>query len=236
MSRILDRYLIREILLPLFLALVVLTFVLEIPPILREAEALIAKGVAWAVVARVLLTLLPQALCVTIPMAVLLGILIGLGRQSADREFVAMQACGISPLRLLRPMALVATLGTAATAYETIVALPNANQSFREITTNVVADRIENNVKPGVFFEDFPHHVIYVRDLPPGGGWRDVFLADTTRADQTTVYLAREGRIIVDRAGRSVQLQLKNGTRHTTLADKPDEYEGTEFGEFILTL
>src|SRR5438034_1902774 len=84
MFKILDRYLIREILLPLFLALVVLTFVLEIPPILREAEALIAKGVAWAVVARILLTLLPQALCVTIPMAVLLGILIGLGRQSAE--------------------------------------------------------------------------------------------------------------------------------------------------------
>jgi LPS export ABC transporter permease LptF/LPS export ABC transporter permease LptG len=236
MFRILDRYLIREILLPLFLALVVLTFVLEIPPILREAEALIAKGVAWSVVASVLLTLLPQALCVTIPMAVLLGILIGLGRQSADREFVAMQACGISPLRLLRPMALVAALATAATAYETIVALPNANQSFREITTNVVADRIENNVKPGVFFEDFPNHVIYVRDLPPGGGWRDVFLADSTRADQTTAYFAREGRIIVDRAARLVQVQLKDGTRHTTLRNKPEDYEGSEFESIVLTL
>jgi len=236
MFKILDRYLIREILLPLFLALVVLTFVLEIPPILREAEALIAKGVAWGVVARILLTLLPQALCVTIPMAVLLGILIGLGRQSADREFVAMQACGISPLRLLRPMVLLAALATAATAYETIVALPNANQSFREITTNVVADRIENNVKPGVFFEDFPNHVIYVRDLPPGGGWRDVFLADSTRVDQTTAYFASEGRIIVDRAARLVQVQLKDGTRHTTLRNKPEDYEGSEFESIVLTL
>jgi len=236
MFKILDRYLIREILLPLFLALVVLTFVLEIPPILREAEALIAKGVAWSIVARILFTLLPQALCITIPMAVLLGILIGLGRQSADREFVAMQACGISPLRLLRPMALVAVVGTAATAYETIVALPNANQSFREITTNVVADRIENNVKRGVFFEDFPNHVIYVRDLPPGGGWRDVFLADSTRADQTTVYFAREGRIIVDRAARLVQVQLTDGTRHTTLKSRPEDYEGSEFESIVLTL
>ena len=56
MFKILDRYLTREILLPSFLALVVLTFVLEIPPILREAEALIAKGVAWTIVGRVLLT------------------------------------------------------------------------------------------------------------------------------------------------------------------------------------
>ena len=45
MIRILDRYLIREIALPFFLGLILLTFVLEIPPILRDAEALIAKGV-----------------------------------------------------------------------------------------------------------------------------------------------------------------------------------------------
>ena len=236
MFNILDRYPIREILLPLFLALMMLTFVLEIPPILREGEALIAKGVEWSIVARVLLTLLPQALCITIPMAVLLGILIGFGRLSADREFVAMQACGISPFRLLRTIVLLAVLATAATAYETIVALPNANQTFREITTNVVADRIENNVKRDVFFEDFPNRVIYVRDLPSGGGWRDVFLADSTRAGQTTTYFAREGRIVVDRGKRSVQLLLTHGTRHTTRSDKPEEYEGSEFESVLITL
>ena len=80
-----------------------------------------------------LLTLLPRGAGLTIPMAVLLGILIGFGRLSADREFVAMQACGVSLMRLLRPVALIALLGTAATAYEIIVALPDANQTFREI-------------------------------------------------------------------------------------------------------
>ena len=75
MFRILDRYVVREIVLPFFLALVVFTFVLEIPPILQQAESLISKGVAWSVVVRVLMTLLPQALSLTIPISVLLGIL-----------------------------------------------------------------------------------------------------------------------------------------------------------------
>ena len=110
MLRLLDRYVIREIVLPSILGLVVLTFVLEITPILREGEALIARGVEWTVIARVLMTLLPQALSVTIPMAVLLGILVGFGRLAADREFVAMQACGVSLLRLLRPVALIAII------------------------------------------------------------------------------------------------------------------------------
>src|SRR5437667_3759323 len=123
--KILDRYLIREVVLPSLIALLVLTFVLEIPPILREGEQLIAKGVELSTVAHVLLTLLPQALGLTIPMAVLLGLFIGFGRLSADREFVALQACAISLARLLRPLALIAIVGTAATACAMTGTLPN---------------------------------------------------------------------------------------------------------------
>src|SRR6266576_7012201 len=83
--KILDRYLVRVIVPPLLLALLGLTFVLMMPPILQNAAKLIEKGVEWSVVLRVLLTLMPQALSVTIPMALLYGILFGLGRLSADR-------------------------------------------------------------------------------------------------------------------------------------------------------
>src|SRR5258708_16979118 len=105
--RILARYIIREIALPFLLALVVLTFVLEIPPILGQGEELISKGVEWSIVLRVLLTLLPQALTLTIPMAVLLGILVAFGRLSGDRELVAMQACGAPLAPPLAPLVLV---------------------------------------------------------------------------------------------------------------------------------
>jgi LPS export ABC transporter permease LptG/LPS export ABC transporter permease LptF len=234
--RIIDRYLIREVTLPLLLGLLLTTFLLVLPPILREAEVLVAKGVDWAVILRILFTLLPQALSLTIPMALLLGILIGFGRVSGDREFVALQACGISLLRLLRPVALVALVATAATAHQIIVALPDANQTFREITFNLVASRVEQNVKPRVFFEDFPNHVIYVRRLPPGGGWRDVLLTDTSRPDETIVYVAREGRILIDRARRLVQLQLQDGTSHTTTGSRPEAYESTTFERVAINL
>src|SRR6185503_12915835 len=229
MIRILDRYVVREIVLPFFLALVVFTFVLEIPPILQQAESLISKGVAWTVVLRVLLTLLPQALSLTIPISVLLGILMGFARLSSDREFVAMQACGVSLLRLARPVILIALVGTAATAYEVIVALPDANQTFREIALGLVKEQAETQVKPRVFFEQFPDHVIYVQDVLTAGGWRDVFVSDTTKADQTTVYFAKEGRIQVDRENRRVFLQLISGTSHTTFGSKPEAHDGGSF-------
>jgi len=236
MFRILDRYLVREIVASFFVGLAVLTFILEIPPILNQAEQFISRGVEWSIVIRVLGLLLPQALCLTIPMAVLLGILVGFGRLSADREFVAMQACGVSLTRLARPVLLVAGLGTIATAYETIVALPDANQSFREIVYVVMATRVESNVRPRVFFQEFPDKVIYVKELPREGGWRDVFVADTAHANETTVYFAKQGRIRLDQKKKLVQLELLNGTSHTTHTDKPDDYEEASFESSIITL
>ena len=46
-------------------------------------------------------------------MALLVGLLIGLGRLSTDRESVALLACGVSPYRLLRPVMALAGLATA---------------------------------------------------------------------------------------------------------------------------
>jgi len=204
MPRILDRYLVREILLPLFIVLAVLSFLLEVPVILNQGEDLIRKGVEWHVVFEVLLTLLPQALAITIPCALLVGVLVGFGRLSADREFVAMQACGISIFRVFRPIVLLAVLGSGATAYETIVALPSANQSFREITIGVIASWAQGDIKPRVFFQNFPNRVIYTRDIDPAGEWHNVFLADDTHPEQTTVYLAKRGRLLIDQQKRKV--------------------------------
>jgi LPS export ABC transporter permease LptG/LPS export ABC transporter permease LptF len=233
---LLDRYVVRETLLPFLLSLLLITFLLIIPPMLQQGYALIAQGVGWSVVMRVLITLLPQALSISIPMAVLMGLLIALGRLSADREFVAMQACGVSVYRLLRPVGFIALVSTAATAYVLIVSLPNANQQFREITLREVSSLVEHNVKPRVFFDKFPNRVLYVRDLPPGGGWRDIFLADSSKPGETTVSFAREGRILVDREKQVVQLQLAHGTQHTTMASQPDEYHETAFEDFSLNL
>ena len=234
--KILDRYLVRQIVPPLLLALVGLTFVLMMPPILQNAEQLIAKGVGWSIILRALFTLTPQALSVTIPMALLYGVLFGLGRLSADREFVALQACGVSIFRLMRPIALLAVVAAAATAYETIVALPDANQTYRELTFNAVASGAESDIKPRVFFTTFPNRVLYVRDIAPGSDWHDVFLADATQPDRTTVYVARQGRLAIDRAKRKVELALENGTMHTTYPDRPDAYDGNTFNRQVLDM
>ena len=237
MPGILDRYFIRELLLPFLIGLLIFTFLLLLDPLAREGERLIAKGVSWGIVGRVIATLLPQALAVTIPIALLIALLVALGRLSADREIVAMQACGISVFRLLRPVLLVATLCAGTSGYVMLVALPDANQAFREIVYGVVSARVGSEVKPRVFYEDFPNRVLYVRDLEPGGtGWLNVFLADTTRPDEPVVYTTERGRMAVDRAKRSVEILLEDGTRHSTHVNDPAKYEVHRFESLTVRL
>lgn len=236
MFRTLDRYVIRQVLPPFLIGLLVFTFILEIPPLADVAEKLIAKGVSWSVIARIMATLLPQALGVTIPMSLLLGLLVAFGRLSGDREWVALQACGVSLYRVLQPVAVLSVIAWAATSYILMEAVPSANQTFREVTYNIVAARAESEVKPRVFFEDFPNTVLYVRDVRPGGGWADVFVADTTQPSEPVVYLARRGHMVLDRAERRVEMVLEQGSRHSAKISQPDTYEVQRFERLVLSL
>jgi LPS export ABC transporter permease LptG/LPS export ABC transporter permease LptF len=218
MPKTLDRYVIREIIPPTLLALLIFTFILTLPPFMQRLENLLAKGVGWATVVRLLWTLVPQALGLTIPMSLLVGTLVGLGRFSGDRETVALLACGVSPYRLLRPIGVLAAGAAALTLYVMIVAIPHANQTFLAITFDIISKRVETDVRPRVFFEDFPGWVLYAGDEagPGEAGWRRLLVADTSHAEATEVYFAERGRLVIDRGKRTVDLVLANGTRHST--------------------
>jgi lipopolysaccharide export system permease protein len=230
--KILDRYVIRQVLMPFGLGLLVFTFLFIIPELMKYAEEYISKGAPTAVIVRLVIALVPMALGLTIPMSLLLGLLVTFGRLSADREFVALQACGVSPLRLMRPVALLALVCTVATAYDLMVSVPDANQTFREITFNVVATRAEGEVKPRVFYEEFPNIVLYVREVPQTGGWNGVFMADNRSGEGAAIYQARHGRIVIDRKKQTVEVVLEDGTRHT--ADAAGKYDIYRFTDHLV--
>ncbi len=202
-----------------------------------RAEQLIARGVSGLVIAKLLGTLVPQALGITIPMSLLVGLLIAFGRLSGDREIVALQACGVSLLRLFRPVAVMGLAAFAGTAWIMFEAMPWGNRTFQQITYDVVANRAEHEVKPRVFFEDFPGLVIYVRDLATdGSGWKDVFVADTRQEDKPAIYVAKKGRIALDRDQKRVEMLLGDTTQHRLGSSGPTSYEVAQIGGLRVTL
>lgn len=236
MLGITSRYVLREVIPPFCLTQVVFTFLLMLDPISKRAEDLIGVGVDGRDVAGILVTLLPYAIGVTLPMALLIGVLTGLGRLSGDREIVAMQACGISVYRVLAPLLLLAAAVAAVDCYVLTTIVPNANQRFREIVFRVSANRAEGEVRPRVFeVGRFPQAVLYVREAA-ADGWRDVFLADVAQPGQPDVYVAAWGRFAVDSERRTVSVALRDGRRHRVDPADPGGYEVHDFEELTIQL
>ncbi len=186
----LDRYVIRETVMPFLLALTVLTFLFAIQPMMLQAQDLLAKGAPLGTVIYLIVNLLPQALGVTLPMAFLIGTLIALGRLSADRETVAFLACGLSLWRILRPVLIMATLVGAVTLYVMIEAIPAGNRTFIQVTMNLLAERSAQDIKSGVFYKGFPGKVLYVAAVRPDGIWERVMLAISRDQGLPTLVLA----------------------------------------------
>lgn len=215
---ILDRYLIRLTIPPFLLALGVFTFVLAVEPMLDKAKDLLAKGVHVPDVGILVLCLLPSALSLTIPMSLLTGLLMALGRLSADREAMALLACGISPLRLLRPVLLVGLMVAGVDMYILMRATPQANQTFLNITGRLLTEQTAADIKQRVFFKTFPGKVLYVSGVLPDGRWSDVFLFDTGDQGRLRVTLAETGQLVVDRDRRQVAIVLNPAREYAPVA------------------
>src|SRR5437762_8229714 len=111
--RILDRYIVREVFRHAFLGLVVFTFVFFVPQLVRLMELFVRHSGSGAQVLKLFLCIFPAVFVFTVPMATLIGVLLGLGRMSADSEIIALTALGIGRRRILLPVGVLALTGAA---------------------------------------------------------------------------------------------------------------------------
>jgi LPS export ABC transporter permease LptF/LPS export ABC transporter permease LptG len=230
--RLIDRYIVREMLAPTAIGLLVFTFVLLIDQIPRLLAVLVARSADFTTILRVFLNLLPSILAVTIPMAFLLGVLLAFGRMASDSEIVALRAVGVSPLRLLAPVMMLAAAMTAVTFYVNAVALPAANQAHRELVFSLVVSKARTDVKARTFTDSLlpGQMMLYVQDIEPDTGrWKNLLIHDTRDAREPKLILARTGELVVDRARQIVRVELGPGSQHSFFPADPREYNRTDF-------
>src|SRR5258707_13745839 len=137
--RILDRYIVREIFRHAFLGLIVFTFVLFVPQLVQLMELLVRHSGSGAQIGKLFLYVFPGVLIFTIPMALLVGVLLGLGRMSADSEIIALTALGVSRQRMLVPVAVLALTGAIATGILTLWLAPAAFRALLGIKAAFLA-------------------------------------------------------------------------------------------------
>jgi lipopolysaccharide export LptBFGC system permease protein LptF len=212
-----NRYIVSEVLGPMGLGFLVYTFILLLRFLFQSAEMIIRRGLAVSVVGKLLLVTLPNIVVLTLPMSLLFGILIAVGRLSSDSELTALRSCGISLLSLYRPVLMVSAVFTFLNVLLMIYVLPWGNRSLQELRLQILTQTMSQQVEPRVFYEEWVGKSIYVFEAPgPGHRWKGVFLAETDpNTTKSEITVADWGEIKVDQSGEHVVLRAdQRGAAH----------------------
>lgn len=230
------RYLVAEVLPPFIFGLLTFTLILLIFRIIKMIELVITRGVPLFQIAKLFSLILPTFLEMTVPMAFLLAILLGLGRLSNDQELLAMKASGISPWQILYPIAALAAAVSLVTLALTLFGRPAANLALKKELYSIARTRVTTALKEKVFNDDFPKILIYVEEIvPPGNTAQGVLIVDKRDRVRESIVLGKVARINTDENTNSLGLRLFDGSVYEREKGKPG-FSQTRFNIYDFTL
>src|SRR5688572_792923 len=208
---LIQRYVISSVLPYVFLSLFLLTAILLTQQAGRFAELALYADLPFSLLIEIGAALLPGVLVLTLPMAVLAGIVIGFARMGSDSEIVVMRSAGIGTWSLVWPALLLGLMVTAATTFLHMKEAPQAARDLRRAALQGALRKLESPVEPRTFTTEIPGYVIYVRDGDKTqGSWARVFIYAQQADGSTRVVTARSGRI--DSSGDKAELVLSDAS------------------------
>jgi lipopolysaccharide export system permease protein len=188
---ILDRYMLGELLGPFLFGLSAFTLIFAATQIIAIGRAVSeAHAPLWAAI-EAFLWQLPSMVVLTIPMALLLGTLLAIQRLSGESEITAMNAGGITFVRIIFPLLVAGFVMSILNLILQEAIVPYAQTQFTIIENTVI-----NHVS--AFASDTT-----VNAPLPGGGHQITFY---NAYDQGTHALLQVTLVQYDRAGNPTQI------------------------------
>lgn len=204
-----DRYILRQILVPTVLAFVVIGSLAISVEIQRESEDIPLGFLTPSDFVWLLLFILPSMIALLVPVSYFMGILMAYGRMAQQGEITAMQASGISLKRLTRSVLLTGmVLSIVSFALQEWLQPWGVNRAYelmyRELPQRATIDRLDAG------------------ELHEYGDWRIHFAEKNTEThtlynfdliqpegDGVMLFHAEEAQLTLD--GNQYVLRLKNG-------------------------
>ncbi len=236
MGRTLHRYVFLQVLGPFVAGLALFTFILLIARIMRLVEMVVNRGVPLGEVLLLFSYILPAFLEVTVPMALLLAILMAIGRLSAESELIAMRASGLSLYQISVPIAAFAVVVFAASVGLSLHARPWGNTRLKTGIFELARTRATAGLTEKVFNDDFQGLVIYVERIePPGNRLERILISDRRTPDQENTVIASSGTLVADEDAQTLHLRLHDGVTFTHEAANRG-FHKTDFVEYDVSL
>jgi LPS export ABC transporter permease LptF len=233
LNTLIARYLLKAIL-PYFIFIwLLLSVILFVQQAGRYSDILFSVNIPTNLVWQLTGALVPNVIAFTCPMAVLIGVIIGLSRMQGDSELVAIRAAGVGNRQITIPIVILGVLLSLFALFINFKGVPFAAQIVRAVAIQTAIYKLESPIEPGVFNTEVNGYTIYVKDGDfQKGEWKNIFIySEDAKTKDMRLITSRNGRI--DTKDDSSELFLENAVI-TTFSNNSDKakYVSENIGQF----
>ncbi|THD75105.1 MAG: LPS export ABC transporter permease LptF [Phenylobacterium sp.] len=208
--RLIDRYLLKQLLGPTLLATLALTAVALLSQSLSALDLMVSQRQSAVVFLQVTLLAMPQLINMVLPIALFVAALVALNRLHTEQEIVVCFAGGMSRWRVISPAIRLASTIAFIALLSNLYLQPAASRAMRDELFRVRTDLASTLVREGEFTEPAPGLTVYAQSIDQHGDFRNLFIHQVKPTGGTTTYMADRGHI-AKRLGRPV-LILRDGS------------------------
>lgn len=216
----LDRYVLREIGIPIVVGLGLFFVVVTFVELFTISDATTGLGITGPDMVQALLYSLPPLTGLLLPASVLFATLLAIGRMSADREVMGLTALGVSPYRLLRVPAAIGVAMGLLSCYALVVGEPWGVRGLRDLMARGAQRALAGGVRADEFQEWIPG-VTFLAQQRVGRDLRGVMLSDRRNPERAVVITSKTGVVLGGAESRDIVFALRDGSIviHDTGAD-----------------
>jgi lipopolysaccharide export system permease protein len=219
---LLDRYIFRTIFGAFLLILFNMTAVIWITHILRRIDLITNQGQTILVFFRITGLLVPILMLVIAPISIQIAVCYALIKLNGDSELVVMNAAGISPRRVYRPVLAACIFVSVFVGFISAYLAPLLQRQMNEAITKVTTDVVTNIVRPGAFTAVERGLVFHIRTRMNENQFRGIFIDDARNAAERATIIAEYGQVVQRPEGTFLVMRDGNVERH-----RPNERDPT---------
>jgi len=221
----LDRYVMREVAGPTLVGFLAYTGFMVVRGLVLFSDLVLQSESPFVDILRVAAFSLPHIVVLTLPIAFLLGLLIAFGRMSADSEVIALRAAGVDPVRLYKPVGLLALVCFAVTLVLMLEAVPRGNRLLSAMRLRLATFAVAQKIQPGVFSPEFGGIRIYVEEATADRRvLTRLFVSDRSQEEGERLTVAPRGWLEIEEATGRLWLRLDDAVTHHVQPD-PRRYD-----------
>jgi lipopolysaccharide export system permease protein len=210
---IIERYVIRQISIPLLTALGAGLSVLCAERIVQVLDITLGNRNSFGVVLELLAYWMPHYIGLAAPVALYLGLLFGFNKMSKDSELDAFLAAGVSLGRLTRPVSLVAFLLAVNAAAMFGWLQPYSLYAYRATVHTLANVDVFYLAEEGVFMQSGSRTFILDKLARRDNSFQRIFLYDDKAEKGSETITAQSGQLVDDPENRRPILRLYTGHR-----------------------